>query len=729
MRLRAYISIFVMILAILPAASVPARKGRMHLTQPDGTTFTAYIKGDEFSKIKTTEEGYSIMQDDEGWWCYAIYESDGSRENSGWKVGQEVPSEILVRSAHIPYAAISRIATKSQQGKEEIPDGPDDVQPLGEVRHGMVILAEFQDIKFTNTKEDFENMLMQSGYDAYGATGSAKDYFDAQFSGKVDFRFEVSEVVTLPGKREYYGKNNDYGNDLRPEEMVMDACRLAAEAGLDFSRFDDDEDGYVDNIFVFFAGEDEAEGADENSIWSHSWYIYNGAGHYLQINGKVLNRYACSSELTRIYDGRGVLQETRLSGIGTFCHEYCHTFGLPDMYDTDYDKAGGWAAGLWGMTSIMDSGNQNNNGNTPPNFNAIEREILGIADVRPIDHDGAYVLRPVARQGECYRLETDTEGEYYLFECRSDMADVWDAYIGGSGMLVYHVDRSEGMVERWSAANTVNANSAHQCADLVEADGRGDSFTDYTDLIAKKKNISSIFFPYSNTNSLTPESSPGLKFWSGEPGRFSVTGIEKKEDGSITFNVIGGSEETTPPTVRKDIKHEAFADGAIVSFESSRPFDGEAVVRYGRPSLDTASVVVLPYESGKYSVAIDGLESAKTYFVDISFRIEDIEGTSRGITFMTKKQPAVTWPYMFFGMAKRYSDGTFFQDSRIPLKVYNAADAREIRWTFNENEIRTEGDNYFTLPGSGILKAHLVWEDGREEILMKEINILPTTTE
>lgn len=730
MRIKSHIIVLAMFLSMIPIYGRPARKGHMNLTQPDGSTFTAVFKGDEFIRIKTTEQGHAIIQDSEGWWCYARLDDAGSRSSSGYKVGQETPDHILVQSlvtsdrirssrpvmvrypVHAGVRSTSLAATGSRQSV---------------TRHGLVIPAQFQDIKFVNGREDFHSMLMERGYSRYGATGSAKDYFDTQFEGIVEFVFDVSAIVTLPAKREYYGKNNEYGNDSRPEQMVMDACRLAAQAGTDFSIYDDDNDGFVDNVFIFFAGEDEAEGADENSIWSHSWYLYSGADERLQLNGKWIDRYACSSEMTRIYDGRGVLQETRLSGIGTFCHEYCHTFGLPDMYDTDYDKDGGWAAGLWGRTSIMDSGNQNNNGNTPPNFNAIEREILGLADVKLLDGDGTYNLTPIHMHRECYRMETDREGEYYLFECRSNDADVWDAYIGGSGMLVYHIDRSEQMISRWYGGNSVNSDSSHQCADLVEADGRKDAFLDYTDAITRRENISGIFFPYGQKTSLTPHDTPGLKFWSGEESMFSLVNITRKDNGSIGFKVIGGSQESTPPTARNTISHEAFCDGAIVSFESNRPFDGEATVRYGRPDQDTTVIMVPPYETGKYSVVLKGLEPAKTYFVNISFELEGTEGTPRGISFMTKKAPSVIWPYIYFGNARRNSNGTFLFDSRIPLKVYNAARAKEISWSFNDKEITAEGDNYFSLPGSGVLVARIIWEDGSEEKLMKEITISTMT--
>jgi hypothetical protein len=139
--------------------------------------------------------------------------------------------------------------------------------------------------------------------------------------------------------------------------------------------------------------------------------------------------------------------------------------------------------------------------------------------------------------------------------------------------------------------------------------------------------------------------------------------------------------------------------------------------------------MVPPYKTGKYSVVLEGLEPAKTYFVNISFELEGTEGTPRSISFMTKKAPSVRWSYIYFGNARRNSNGTFLYDSRIPLKVYNATKAKEITWTFNDEEITAEGDNYFSLPGSGTLTARIIWDDGSEEILRKEITISTMTIE
>lgn len=718
MQIRTVLIYFSCILLTLSAAASPARRGSLVLTQPDGTSFIALIQGDEFAKIKTTADGRAIVQDMDGWWNYAIYDSEGNKNSTGYKVGKNAPQPVLDSSSDIPHGTIYANASQKRMSGEPIKIPATRAQSYGLMK-GLVILAEFKDIKFLHSKEDFTKMLMSDGYSENGATGSAKEYFRTQFEGKADFHFEVSDIVVLPAKREYYGANDKKGNDIKPADMIADACKMAAQNGVNFADYDTDNDGKVDNVFVFFAGEDEAEGADETSIWSHSWYLFSGAGISLDLNGKMIDRYACSSEMTRIHDARtGKLLETRLSGIGTFCHEYCHTLGLPDLYDTDYDNQGGWAAALWGCTSLMDSGNQNNQGNTPPRFNAIEKEILGICEPTIIEKDGKYTLS----RDVIYRIDTDRKDEYYLMEYRSDMDDKWDRFIGGQGMLLYHIDKTAPMAERWHGRNTLNTNAAHQCADLIEADGRSDSHTDYKDYLTRRENIEGIFFPYTSSDNIPAKGTPGLNPWNDWQQNISITGIKDRGDGTVTFNIIGFAEESTPPGVKDEmIEYETFCDGAILRFETDREHTGNAYVRFGATGKEMKDTTVAPYENGKYAIMLEGLEAVSTYTVTVHFEMEGVKGRESSVSFMTKKQPIVSWPYLNFGSAKRNNNGTFVTGTRIPLKVNNSKDIRSISWMFNGKPITHEGDYYYTLEESGSLEAHIIMEDGQGEVLVKKI--------
>ena len=96
----------------------PARPGKVHLTQPDGTHFGAYIYGDEYLKIKRTETGEAVVQDEDGWWCYARFDSDGRRYSTGIRVGSSAVASEMIQSRNIPYETLVRNAVRKRAEKE-----------------------------------------------------------------------------------------------------------------------------------------------------------------------------------------------------------------------------------------------------------------------------------------------------------------------------------------------------------------------------------------------------------------------------------------------------------------------------------------------------------------------------------------------------------------------------------------------------------------------------------
>ena len=430
----------------------------------------------------------------------------------------------------------------------------------------LVILAEYQDVPFTYTRERFDSLLNFSGYSTNGATGCVKDYFNSQFCGKVNFEFTVSDIVTVSKPRSYYGTNSSStGYDTHAGTFIAEACTLADEK-IDFSLFDNDGNGYVDNVFVFFAGEDEAqqdEGKNADYMWSHSYSLSGTQSDYkskapLVLDGVKLDQYACSSELYRRYT-TDVRYDTHMAGIGTFCHEFSHILGLVDYYDTDYEKSGGTAAGLWRTTSLMDAGNYNNYCNTPANYNAIDLNILGLMQMDELSI-GANTLHPIgtsSRNAFCITNPADS-AEMYVLECRSQKG--WDRYIGGCGMLVYHIDMSEerksesddyGQItslSRWTMYNQVNCRPDLQCADLVEADGRSDK----NPSSVAYSNIEGVFFPQSGSSAIGSAYTVKLPFWDGTASPLDITEIRFSGD-NVELNVckageVDPTEPTDPPT-------------------------------------------------------------------------------------------------------------------------------------------------------------------------------------
>ena len=161
-----------------------------------------------------------------------------------------------------------------------------------------VVLVEYQDVKFnlSDPKDYFTRLLNEEGFSDYYATGSARDWFINSSNGMFKPEFEIMGPVTLQKNQEYYGGNDAYGQDNAPQRMVIEACRQL-NTTVDFSRFDRDGDGYIDNVFVVYAGRGEASGGSSDCVWPHAWTL-NAAepGSIYTFDNVRLNRYACCNE-------------------------------------------------------------------------------------------------------------------------------------------------------------------------------------------------------------------------------------------------------------------------------------------------------------------------------------------------------------------------------------------------------------------------------------------------
>ena len=491
---RIFTSALLVLSFAVSAYSVPAYPGGIKLRTPDGGSTTVYLYGDEFCHWATDASGREVSISVDG-------------------IARELPATRSFRS-HVPSRR--RIYTPE----------PNPVA-MGE-NHFLVILVAFADKAFSldNPRDRFSRLLNEEGYSDYGGTGSAKQYYREQSSGVFNPIFDVVGPITVSGKMADYGGNvndegeeDEDGSDKNAVGAFAEAVRIARQQGLvDFSDYDSNGDGYVDNIFFYYAGYNEAEGGGNDTIWPHAFGFYGS--NSITYDGVKLGRYACTSELR----GRS---GTTMCGIGTFCHEFGHVLGLPDFYDTDYAENGS-AATLYTF-SLMCSGSYNNNGCSPPNLGAIERNMLGWMEFpQELTDPGHVTLGPVTGN-EAYRLSSTNPGEFFLLEVRDGTG--WDSYIDGkpAGMLIYHVDQSSNDIDglsaitRWEYGYAINTVGSHPCYHLVVP-----SF--------EKKYSSYVFPGTSGATVFGSGSNPSNKDYKDGCAAFHISGIAYG-DGRASFDL------------------------------------------------------------------------------------------------------------------------------------------------------------------------------------------------
>ena len=505
-----------MVMMASAAYAVPARPNMWRkIKLNDGTECFAFLKGDE---------NYSYLSDREGNGYRNL--GDGTYERMPVAELVELengPQSLRAKVRAFVQQQLEAEAAKSGRKAPRKASGiPTDLSKFQGKKHGLVILAQFSDVSFdstipgqfgcSSTQAFYDKIINERHLDMAPFYGSVKDYFIDQSDGQFELDFDVVGPVTLANTREYYGaatysksgtKYTEVANDAHAGYMVYQAIQKAKDTkkadgtSVNFSDYDWDGDGEAEVVYVIYAGQGQADGGDEWCIWPHkfalssaasnesyyksnyysSWsgwslYYKTSSGTYttwenvsmgsLTYNNTKIDTYACSNELATNVTGSTV-NGTQTCGIGTICHEFSHTMGYPDMYDTSYSYDN-CAQGSW---DLMNSGSYNGSWNgghddwskidagyQPCAYTSFERWCAGwmtpivlnsatqITNLKPLsgvegdpsDHGDAYVVyMPNATNS--------IKGEYYLLENRQWTN--WDSSLPWFGLLINYVHYNE----------------------------------------------------------------------------------------------------------------------------------------------------------------------------------------------------------------------------------------------------------------------------------------------
>ena len=543
-KFRIFVSALALAAASFSADAIVAKRDVMTVTQPDGSTLRIKKVGDEILHFTMTEDNV-ILHEENGVFTYGRVAKDGSVSSTGViatnpDARKIMSSAVTTNLADLDLAAIEATpAIQKRRAETVILDKQTpasraiEQSGMGRMRSaspnrgnvkGLIILVEYKDVKFThpNPAQYFSDMINKPGFSEYGGTGSALDFFTENSNGVFTPDFDVYGPVTLSNNRAYYGAASGSQHDVRAYAMITEACR-ALDNEVDFSQYDTDGDGQVDNVFVFYAGQGQASYGPEESVWPHAWYVLDGAGVTCKLDNVLINRYACTNEW----------EQNRPDGVGTFIHEFSHVMGLPDLYCTSGTLT--CTPGAW---SCMDYGPYNNSGCTPPNYGAYERNALGWIDPIVLDKPMTVSLDEISGN-RCAIIPTEKNTEFFLLENRQNNG--WDAYVPGHGLMVWHIDFEESVFTR----NSVNNNASHQYVDIVEAGGTAN--TGSMAVMAQ--------YPFPGTKgvtSLTATTTPALVSWAGNAINVPITDITE-EDGIVTFNVMGGGERLATPVAKSAV--------------------------------------------------------------------------------------------------------------------------------------------------------------------------------
>ena len=182
----------------------------------------------------------------------------------------------------------------------------------------LLLRVDFPDVKFEegDTEEALKNIAFGGDTGAYTAYPyeNLQAYYERSSYGKLHITGDTMSY-TAQHERSYY-------ETVGIEALYKEALE-AMDPTVDFSQYDGNDDGYIDGLYMHFAGYDSGWG----SIWWSMTYQGGIGGEY---DGKHVGGYVTLHE-----------QSDTKDGAQTLIHETGHLLGLADYYtytDQVYDQ-------------------------------------------------------------------------------------------------------------------------------------------------------------------------------------------------------------------------------------------------------------------------------------------------------------------------------------------------------------------------------------------------------
>ena len=532
------------------ALAIPAQHVKKTITLADGSQKEVVMMGDENLHFYVDAQNNAYICNTDG----VFVKDDLARLEMEWSIRMARRNEEYLKHS---ARRVKNLQPEAFNGNEArlLSQTRGGHEPFIGQKKGLVLLVNFQDCAIDKARgnEFYNRFFNEVGFNDYGNYGSVHDYFNECSYGQFDLSFDVYGPFTLSRELAYYGHNeSSYGGvDIHDADLAAEACSLAYKSGADFSKYDWDGDGVMDNVFIICAGYGENRGAPEYYMWPHAYWLEYRKQNYgigpgiIELGGIKINQFVVANELDNI---SGNIP----NGIGVACHEFAHCLGLPDFYNT-----GSGASVTMNEWDLMDSGNylgpygdNNSSCSCPTPFTSYERMFCGW--LKPtVLNDPCRIkdMKPLSEAPESYIIFNDNNpDEYYMLENRQKKG--FGSYNSGHGMLILHVCFNS---YAWKYEE-VNRDPAFLRMTIIPADNdlsyntqAGDpwpgttgnrALTDMTTPAARLKTVNS----------------DGRKYMD-KP----IEDIEESDEGYISFTFNGGNYLGTPViTAESSLSPDAF---------------------------------------------------------------------------------------------------------------------------------------------------------------------------
>lgn len=523
-----------------PIFAAPVAPMLLTFTQPDGTEFTAVPFGDEWNN-GYEHDGYTIVQDEAGFWVYARMEGNGRGRS-----GQLQPTTLRVAQdspGRLPRHARDATRTTPTTQLPSLPQAPTIWPGVSGSQPVLVILADFTPSTSLGTTAAQWHTAMFS--DAAGVK-SVKNFYDEASYGQftIDPASETQGTandgiisVTLG-----YAHPNTGGSTGDANRQIVRDALIAADPYINYSSFDTNSNNALDvtefHLIVIPRGFETAFGGTSSAcspnVWGHRWSLSgsvaaptldgvsvgdgNGGGGYMQFGEwQETNGAGCTGSTGN------------MATIGIMAHELGHDIDWPDLYDTDGSSAGVgyWsvmASGSWGYASGEPAGatptlpdpfsKWYQNWLTPVQ---ITTPTTNVAIPNSAQNDVVYQLLDNPNGIDWDFGNGSGTGEYFLVENRQQVgfdAGLYRVGNNAKGCLIWHIDESV------TSSNANNNNENHKHVDLEEANG-----TQELDNNGNRGDTGDPWPGSSDNTAFTATSMPNSKLYNGNNSGVTVTNI------------------------------------------------------------------------------------------------------------------------------------------------------------------------------------------------------------
>jgi len=398
--------------------------------QPNGEILHCFASGDEFFNYLHDENGFTIIQNDAGYYMYAILDGD-KIVPSQFVAGTINPSDVGLQ----PNVRISLEEYQKRRAAwfafEDIPRSKAAGTNQGTLNN-LVVFIRFADEasfskpfswiepQFNNQTPGANSMINYFQTTSYGKLEIPSSFFPVP-NGNIILSYQDDHPrsyyqpynqTTNPNG--YQGGDNGSERTEREHELLRKAIVYIADMVPENLNLDYNNDGRVDNVCFIVNGDNDDWAT---LLWPHRWALYT---KYAAIHGK------------RVWDFNFQLADGYFN-TAVLCHEMQHTLSYPDLYHYGY---GGSPVGNW---DIMES-----NPNPPQQSGAYMKWKYGGWLNEPTEiQPGKYTLNSIGNGTGfvSYKIPTDNPKQFFVLEYRNSN-DPFENFNYGNvdGMLIYRIN-------------------------------------------------------------------------------------------------------------------------------------------------------------------------------------------------------------------------------------------------------------------------------------------------